>query len=77
MIFQKEQREKIKKDNPELQGVPAIAKKTGEIWRSMSEKEKKPYLELAEKDKIRWEKEMEDYNKRKEEEVESNKKKKK
>jgi len=41
MIFQKEQREKIKKDNPELQGVPAIAKKTGEIWRGMSEKEKK------------------------------------
>jgi len=65
MIFQKEQRENIKKDNPSLQGVPALAKKMGEIWRGMDEKQKKPYTEKAEKDKQRYDKEMEEYNKKK------------
>ena len=35
-----------------------------EKWRNLSEKKKKPYLELALKDKERYEKEMEEYNAR-------------
>jgi len=68
MIFQREHREQFKKDHPNLTGVPAIAKKMGEIWRGMNEKEKQPYNEKAEKDKQRYEREMEEYNKKKAEE---------
>jgi len=66
MFFQKEQREKIKKENPNLKGVPDLAKKMGEIWRGMSEKEKQPYTDLAEKDKERYDREMEVYKKKQE-----------
>jgi len=55
MYFQSAQREQIKKENPTLRTLPQMAKKMGEIWKSMNEEEKKPYLELAAKDKIRYE----------------------
>jgi len=65
MIFTAEQRDSVKRDNPSLQGATAIAKKLGEIWRGMDEKQKKPYQEKAEKDKQRYEKEMDEYLKKK------------
>eukprot|EP01123_Difflugia_compressa_P010408 TRINITY_DN379_c0_g1_i8.p1 TRINITY_DN379_c0_g1~~TRINITY_DN379_c0_g1_i8.p1 ORF type:complete len:221 (-),score=64.06 TRINITY_DN379_c0_g1_i8:257-919(-) len=66
MYFQKDQREIIKKENPGLKSVPEIAKKIGAIWRSMSEDEKKPYVDQAEKDKERYDREMEEFKKKKE-----------
>jgi len=39
----------------------------GEMWRGMSEEQKKPYVELAAKDKKRFLKEKADYEKKKEE----------
>jgi hypothetical protein len=57
MYFQSAQREQIKKDNPTLKTLPQMAKKMGEIWKGMNEEEKKPYQELAGKDKIRYENE--------------------
>jgi len=55
MYFQREQREQIKKDNPTLKTLPQVAKKLGEIWGKMTEEEKKPYVEMATKDKARYE----------------------
>jgi len=57
MFFQSANREQIKKDNPTLKTLPLMAKKMGEIWKGMNEEEKKPYAELAAKDKIRYENE--------------------
>jgi len=61
MYFQKEKREQIKKDNPTLKTLPQFAKKMGEIWQGMKEDEKKPYVELATKDKARYEVENKAY----------------
>jgi len=66
MCFQKEQRENLKKENPNLT-VVALAKKLGEIWRGWSDKEKQHYIELAEKDKERYERERQEYLKKLEE----------
>jgi len=55
MFFQNAQREKIKKDNPTLKTLPQMAKKMGEIWGKMNDDDKKPYVELATKDKGRFE----------------------
>jgi hypothetical protein len=61
MYFQKEQRDQIKKDNPTLKTLPQVAKKMGELWGKMTDEQKKPYLELASKDKLRYEKEIKEY----------------
>jgi len=61
MYFQNAHREQIKKDNPHLKTLPQFAKKMGEVWRMMSEEEKKPYMELADKDKLRYEQENKAY----------------
>jgi len=66
MCFQKERREQIKLDNPSLKTLGTLAKKMGEIWRGMSEDEKKPFVELAAKDKKRFLKEKAEYEKKKE-----------
>jgi len=69
MFLMKDQREKISlalaKETGDS-GIPAMAKKMGEIWRGMSEKEKQPYTELANKDKERYHREMEEYIKKQE-----------
>jgi len=41
--------------------VAEIAKKAGEVWKTMSEEQKKPYDAMAAKDKARYEKEKEGY----------------
>jgi len=67
MYFQKDQRESIKQKYPELKTLPLMAKKMGEIWKSMDEQKKKPYAELAAKDKKRYEQDMVEYKKKTEE----------
>jgi len=61
MFFQKEQREKIKKDNPTLKTLPQLAKKMGEIWGNMNDEQKKKYQEQAGQDKLRYEEENKAY----------------
>lgn len=41
--------------------VTELAKITGERWRKLTDKEKKPYEEKAQADKARYEKAMKDY----------------
>jgi len=54
-------REKVKADNKDLKGA-AVTKELGASWKKLTPEEKKPYDELAQKDKIRYEKEFEKYN---------------
>jgi len=65
MFFQKEKREQIKKDNPTLKTLPQVAKKMGEIWGNMTDDQKKPYNEMAGKDKVRYEQESKAYKEKK------------
>jgi len=65
MLFQKDQREKIKKDHPTIKAVTEIAKLVGKSWREMSEEDKAPYAQQAAADKLRYQKEMEEYQKEK------------
>jgi len=61
MFFQKEQRERIKKENPTLKTLPQLAKKMGEIWGNMNDEQKKKYQDLAGLDKLRYEEENKTY----------------
>jgi len=60
MIFQKDKRDMIK-ENPNLKG--SVARKIGDIWRAMSDEEKQHYINLAEKDMERYNRENEEYKK--------------
>lgn len=61
MMFCKERRAGVAGENPTF-SVAQIGKLLGEEWRAMSEKEKDKFRSLADQDKVRYEKEMEDYN---------------
>ncbi|KAI9486595.1 MAG: high mobility group box domain-containing protein [Benjaminiella poitrasii] len=56
MFFSQENRAKVKEENPEAT-FGQLGKLLGEKWKSMSDDEKKPYVEKAEKDKQRYENE--------------------
>jgi hypothetical protein len=59
--FTKAMRPEILKKEPGL-GVGAIAKKISPMWNALTIAEKKPYVDEYEKDKIRYQKELEKYN---------------
>merc|ERR1711971_187611 len=61
MFFVKENRAKVKEENPDL-SFGELGKLMGEKYRNLTEEEKKPYLEAAEKDKERSKRETEAYN---------------
>ena len=61
-IFLAHNRDAIKKKHPEL-SMCQQTKKISEEWKSLSEDEKKKYTELAEKDKERYAKQLEEFNK--------------
>ena len=60
--FMNATRKQVKDKNPGDK-VGDIAKKLGKMWKSMGDEEKKPYLEMSEKDKERYLKEMADFQK--------------
>lgn len=60
IIFGNEVREKIKQENPNFTSAE-IMKATGEMWNKLPENEKEKYKVLSDKDKKRFEKEMEEY----------------
>jgi len=56
MFFSQEWRDRIKAENPDA-GFGEVGKLLGAKWKELDEDEKKPYLELAAKDKKRVENE--------------------
>jgi len=60
MFFLAQNRERIKQENPGIQ-FGEVGRKAGQMWNALSAEEKQPYNALSEKDKTRFEKEMENY----------------
>jgi hypothetical protein len=56
IFFCKDQRSVLKDENSEL-STKELTSELGKCWRELSEKDRKPYVKLAEKDKIRYEEE--------------------
>ncbi len=63
IFFSKKERINIKDKNPEMK-FGDIAKTIGINWKQISEKDKKKYIKMADEDKIRYNKEMEEYKKK-------------
>ena len=58
MVFVRDNRIRVMKEfHFESRDLGQIGKKLGELWNKMTDKEKTPYIELANKDKVRYEKE--------------------
>ncbi|TFK19364.1 hypothetical protein FA15DRAFT_674486 [Coprinopsis marcescibilis] len=62
MFFSQDWRERIKAENPDA-GFGEVGKLLGAKWKELDEEEKKPYVELANKDKERAENEKNAYDK--------------
>jgi len=60
MIFSQENREKIMTENPGIK-FTEVAKKAGEMWKSITAEEKKPYEEKAVAAKAKYEIEIKEY----------------
>jgi hypothetical protein len=60
IIFCGAKRDEIKKKNPEMKATE-ITKKLGEMWKALNDKQKKKYVDDANKDKERYEGEMNEY----------------
>lgn len=60
MIFCKSRRSELKQENPDLP-FGKIGARLGEIWRTMTPEQKKPYEDKASQDRERYRKEMLDY----------------
>eukprot|EP01129_Flabellula_baltica_P010794 TRINITY_DN4610_c0_g1_i1.p1 TRINITY_DN4610_c0_g1~~TRINITY_DN4610_c0_g1_i1.p1 ORF type:complete len:177 (+),score=49.88 TRINITY_DN4610_c0_g1_i1:148-678(+) len=58
LLFSKSKREDVKKDNPGLDAA-SVNRVLGNIWKGMTEEEKKPFMDEAELDKIRYRRELE------------------
>jgi len=56
MFFSQDWRERIKTENPDA-GFGEVGKLLGAKWKELDEEEKKPYVEMAAKDKVRAEEE--------------------
>ncbi|KAJ6243871.1 high mobility group protein [Anaeramoeba flamelloides] len=60
MLFNVEQRKIIKNETKERR-FGELTKIVAKRWKNLSETEKRPYYSMANQDKIRYEKEMEEY----------------
>ena len=72
-FYNKERRETLKKEQPNLENKQIIATMSKE-WNELSEEKKKPYIEKAEADKKRYEEEKKKYDAMKSSEKKSAKK---
>ncbi|TDL26968.1 hypothetical protein BD410DRAFT_783080 [Rickenella mellea] len=61
MFFSQDWRERIKAENPDA-GFGEVGKLLGAKWKELDDSEKKPYVDLATKDKARAEQEKADYD---------------
>lgn len=64
LLYSNAVRDKVRKANPDLK-LGEVAKVIGKQWAELTDAEKKPYNEQAEKDKIRYKKEMDAYKAKK------------
>lgn len=64
MFFCGENRERIKKDNKDIDGKE-IVKKLSEEWNKMNDKQKAKYQKMADADRVRYEKEKTAYDQQK------------
>jgi len=64
LFYMKENRQTIKKENPGLKTTD-ISRKIGELWRALTDAEKKPYVDLALEDKKRYQEQMTVYTEKK------------
>ncbi|KAH9662366.1 High mobility group B protein 4 [Citrus sinensis] len=62
-VFMEEFRKQFKEAHPNNKSVATVGKAAGEKWKSMSDDEKAPFVEKAEKRKSDYNKNMQDYNK--------------
>lgn len=66
MIFAIRNRQTIVNKHPQLKAnIGEVAKLTGEMWKNLQQKDKDLYNKLAEEDKVRYQKEKAEYEKRK------------
>ncbi|XP_077231373.1 high mobility group B protein 7-like [Tasmannia lanceolata] len=68
-LFMDDFRKTFKESNPDEKSVSVVAKEGGEKWKSMTDEEKKPYLEKVAELKVEYEKAMEKFNAGNEEEA--------
>ena len=60
IIFCGAKRDEIKKKNPDMKGKEILSK-LGEMWKALNDKQKKKYVDEANKDKERYEGDMNEY----------------
>ncbi|SPO36695.1 probable NHP6B - nonhistone chromosomal protein [Pseudozyma flocculosa] len=63
MFFSQDHREKVKTENPDA-GFGDVGRLLGAKWKEMSDSEKQPYLDMANRDKLRADAEKAAYNAR-------------
>jgi len=61
LYYTKDNREKVKKELPKLQGTE-VTKELSARWKKMTKEDKVPYEKQAKEDKARYEKEKEEYD---------------
>ena len=66
LIFCEMEKERIKQDDP---NASDLSKSMTEAWKNLSEERRRPYYKLYEDDRIRYQREMAEYNQKREEEV--------
>lgn len=59
-IFVKQNYSKVKESNPEL-NFAQITAQLAQIWRGLSPEEKKPFMDLSEQDKLRFQQQMAEF----------------
>ncbi|KAL1973898.1 hypothetical protein VTN31DRAFT_5458 [Thermomyces dupontii] len=60
MFFANENRERVREENPGI-AFGALGRKLGEMWKNLSDEERKPYEDKAAADKKRYEDEKAQY----------------
>ena len=60
IFFTNDMREKVKGENPDAK-TTELTTIMSPLWKALTDEEKKPYQEMADADKVRYEKEMEGY----------------
>ncbi|XP_051139194.1 HMG1/2-like protein [Andrographis paniculata] len=63
-VFMEGFRKQFKEKHPSNKSVAAVGKAGGEEWKSMTEEDKAPFVETAEKRKAEYERKMEAYNRK-------------
>ncbi|OVA10725.1 High mobility group box domain [Macleaya cordata] len=61
-LFMEDFRKSFKEANPDNKSVSVVAKEGGEKWKSMSDEEKKPFMDRFQELKAEYEKAMENFN---------------